>query len=139
MHRFSQFLSRGQEGAYALMRIFCGLMFSFHGFQKVLGVLTQKTPSVGSQIWVGGVIELVGGLLMAVGLLTVCAAFLSSGTMAVAYAQFHWEFQFDANFLPGMNKGELALVYSLIFLFIATRGGGPFSLDAKLFKRDAPG
>ncbi len=115
--------------AYALMRIMAGFMFSFHGVQKIFGVMSQYHPAFGSQIWIGGVIELVGGLLVMTGLLTRWAAFLCSGEMAVAYFQFHWKFQFGANFFPTINKGELAALYCFIFLFIATRGGVKWSLD----------
>lgn len=87
-------LEKWNDQAYAVMRIVMGLLFAFHGMQKIFGVLSQHpAPAVGSQIWIGGVIELVGGLLIAVGFQTRWAAFLSSGTMAVAYFQFHWKFQ----------------------------------------------
>lgn len=122
-------LSPAQEPVYAAMRIVVGLLFAFHGLQKVFGVLSEFQPPVGSQLWIGGVIELVTGLLIALGLLTRWAAFLASGTMAVAYVQFHWKFAFDSSFFPGINKGELAVVYALVFLFIACRGAGPASLD----------
>ena len=117
------------EGAYALMRILTGLMFSVHGLQKVFGILGGNVPEVGSQIWIGGVIELVGGLLIAVGLFTSWAAFLSSGTMAVAYAQFHWKFAGGTQLIPVINKGELAAVYAVVFLYIACKGGGACSID----------
>ncbi|HEX2733957.1 MAG TPA: DoxX family protein [Polyangiaceae bacterium] len=128
---FARYLKPYAEFAFALLRVGCGLMFSFHGMQKVLGILSEHTPPVGSQIWIGGVIELVSGLLMAVGLFTSCAAFIASGTMAVAYVQFHWQFAGGGQFFPAVNKGELALVYSLLFLYFACRGAGPYSLDAK--------
>jgi putative oxidoreductase len=73
----------------------------------------------------------VAGLLISLGFLTVYAAFLASGTMAVAYTQFHWKFAFDSSFYPGVNKGELALVYAFLFLFIACRGAGAASLDRR--------
>jgi putative oxidoreductase len=57
------------------------------------------------------------------------AAFICSGEMAVAYFQFHWKFHLGAQFFPTINKGELAALYSFVFLFIATRGGGKWSLD----------
>jgi putative oxidoreductase len=127
----SKLLSPRAELAYAAMRVAVGLLFSFHGMQKVLGVMTEKTPALFSQIWIGGVIELVGGLLVAIGLFTVWAAFLSSGTMAVAYTQFHWKLQLGEQLLPAVNKGELALVYAFVFLFIACTGGGRYSVDAR--------
>jgi len=63
------------------------------------------------------------------GFQTRAAAFLCSGTMAVAYIQYHWKFQIGAQLFPAVNKGELALLYSLVFLLIACRGGIKWSLD----------
>jgi putative oxidoreductase len=117
------------DGAYAALRIVSGLLFAFHGMQKVLGVLSEHQPPIGSQIWVGGIIELVGGLGIALGLYARCAAFVASGMMAVAYIQFHWQFALDAKFFPAINKGELAVVYAFLFLFVACRGAGPLSVD----------
>jgi putative oxidoreductase len=120
------------EAAYALLRVVAGLMFAFHGVQKIFGVLTDHRPPFGTQIWFGGLIELVCGAAIAAGLSTRFAAFLASGTMAVAYTQFHWKLGLGAQLLPAVNKGELALLYSVLFLFVACRGGGPWSVDAKL-------
>jgi putative oxidoreductase len=125
-------LSPYVEFAYALLRMGAGVMFAFHGYQKLFGA---EPPAVGSQMWLGAVIELLGGLLIAVGLGTVYAAFLASGTMAVAYAQFHWKGALDANFFPINNKGELALLYCLVFFYFAFRGSGRYSLDAAIRRR----
>lgn len=124
------------EPAYAALRIVAGLMFAFHGVQKIFGILTEKQPPVGSQLWIGGLIELAAGLLIAIGLFTGLAAFLASGTMAVAYIQFHWKFAFGAEFFPIVNRGELAVLYAFLFLFMACRGGGLASLDGR---RNLPG
>jgi putative oxidoreductase len=132
---FQRFLARFTEPSYAAFRIVFGVLFGFHGLQKIFGVLTDHTPAFGTQIWVGGLIELVAGFAIALGLVTSLAAFLASGQMAVAYVQFHWKLQGGENFFPAINKGELALAYSFAFLFIACRGAGPWSLDALLFKR----
>lgn len=120
------------EPVYAALRIVTGLLFAFHGLQKVFGVLSEFQPPVGSQLWIGGVIELVAGLMIALGFLTVWAAFLASGTMAVAYAQFHWKFAFGSAFFPAVNEGELAVIYAFLFLFIACRGAGSLSLDGRI-------
>ena len=117
-----RFLAPRGEAAYVLLRIVAGLAFSFHGVQKIFGVLTQHAPEPGSQLWIGGVIELVAGLAIALGIFTSLAAFLASGTMAVAYTQFHWKLALDERFFPAVNKGELALLYAVLFLFIACRG-----------------
>jgi putative oxidoreductase len=122
-------LAKYADHAYALMRIMAGFMFSFHGAQKILGVLSDFQPAFGSQLWFGGVIELLGGLAIMLGFRTRIAAFLCSGEMAVAYFQFHWKFQMGANFFPAVNKGELAVLYCFVFLFIACRGGVKWSLD----------
>jgi len=123
MSSFNRILSSQSDRAYALLRIVGGSMFAFHGVQKIFGVLSSHgQPPIGSQVWFGGIIEGVAGTLIAVGLFTRCAAFLASGTMAVAYTQFHWKLQGGAQLLPAINNGELALLYSFLFLFIATRG-----------------
>ena len=120
---------RYSDHTYALLRIVSGFMFAFHGVQKVLGVLTDHQPPVGSQIWIGGVIELLGGFAIMLGFRTRWAAFLSSGTMAVAYSQFHWKFQFGEAFFPVVNKGELAALYCFVFLFIACKGTGMWGVE----------
>ena len=126
-----KWLEKYADYAYALMRIMTGFMFLFHGCQKILGVLSEFRPPVGSQLWFGGIIELVCGLAVMLGFKTRAAAFLCSGTMAVAYFQFHWKFQIGPNFFPAINKGELAALYCFVFLFIACRGGVRWSLDKK--------
>ncbi len=124
-----KWLSKYADQAYALMRIMAGFMFSFHGFQKILGVFSEFQPEVWSQLWFGGILELLGGLAIMLGFRTRLAAFICSGEMAVAYFQYHWKFQLGPDFFPTINKGELAALYSFVFLFIATRGAGKWSLD----------
>ena len=126
--------ARAEAYVYAALRVIAGLMLAFHGAQKILGWYGKGVPpALGSQLWFGGMIELVGGALVALGLLTRPAAFLLSGTMAVAYIQFHWKFALgNGMWLPTLNKGELAVLYSFVFLFIAARGAGAFSLQAVL-------
>lgn len=124
-------LGRFSDHAYAALRFMSGWMFAFHGAQKLFGVLApaQMPPmTIGSQMWFGGVIEFVGGLMIAVGFQTRWAAFLCSGTMAVAYAQFHWKFQFNSGFFPAVNQGEMAVLYCFIFLYIACRGSGKYAI-----------
>jgi putative oxidoreductase len=110
--------------AYTALRIVSGAMFAMHGAQKILGAFSPPSrPPFGSQMWFGGMIELVAGALIAVGFFTRCAAFLASGMMAVAYCQFHWKFQLAGwAWVPLVNHGELAVVYCFLFLFIWTRG-----------------
>jgi putative oxidoreductase len=115
--------------AYALMRIVTGFMFSFHGPQIIFGVFSKFQPPVRSQLWFGGIIELVGGLMVMLGFQTRAAAFLCCGTMAVAYIQYHWKLQIGTQLFPAVNNGELALLYTFVFLLIACRGGVKWSLD----------
>lgn len=134
---FRRFLEPRADTAYAVLRIVSGLLFSMHGMQKVLGLLAHSQPPVGSQLWFGGIIELVGGLAIAAGAFTRFAALIASGTMAVAYVQFHWKLAFGEQLFPVINKGELAVVYAFLFLFIACRGAGKWSVDAKRLRKDA--
>jgi putative oxidoreductase len=123
-----------QSFASAALRIVAGGMFAFHGAQKLFGVLSVPghQPAMWSQLWFGGIIELFGGLLIALGLFTRPAALLASGMMAVAYFQFHWKLVIDGNkFLPIVNGGELAVLYCFVFLCYAVAGAGPVSLDAR--------
>jgi len=125
----NRFLEPKVDVAFPLLRIVAGLMFAVHGAQKLFGVLSGYQPAVGTQAWFGGIIELVAGLAIAAGVLASWAAFLASGTMAVAYVQFHWKLALDAQFFPTVNKGELALLYSVVFFYIACRGAGAWSVD----------
>ena len=125
-------LEKNADHAYALMRVVTGFMFSFHGIQIMFGVLSpMPRPAIGSQTWFGGIIELLGGLAVMMGFQTRLAAFLCSGTMAVAYFQFHWKFQLGSQVFPAVNQGEMAALYSFVFLFISCRGGVKWSLDKK--------
>ena len=122
----------GLEGyAYAAMRIVTGFLFLFHGLQKVLGMYGGQAQAVGTLPWVAGVIEVTGGILVMVGLFTAFAAFICSGEMAAAYFMAH----FPKAFWPIENQGELAALYCFVFLFIASRGGGPLSLDRIVRKK----
>lgn len=134
MNRLETTLTRLEPIGYALLRIVAGVLFFFHGAQKVFGWVTTKAPpEVFSQAWIGGVIEVVGGVLLVVGLFTRATAFICSGMMAVAYFQFHWKFNVeDFQWLPIVNKGELAVLYCFLFLFITLRGSGIWSLDGLL-------
>lgn len=128
-------LGKYQEQAYALMRIVVGFLFMCHGAQKVFGLLGGTdgeggTAALMSQMGAGGVIEFFGGLAIALGIFTGWAAFLSSGMMAVGYFQFHQ----PHGALPIHNRGELAAVYTFLFLYIAARGSGIWSLGSKFGK-----
>ncbi len=120
-----------ESQAYALLRIVAGILFAFHGAEKILGVLSGFRPPMASQLWFAGIIELFGGLAVALGVGTRVAAFICSGEMAVAYFQAHWKLQLGSQFFPVVNKGELAVLYCFIFLFIATRGTVRWGLRPK--------
>ena len=127
MNAWSARRSQFVEITYALLRFFAGVLLACHGAQKLFGVLGK--PAADSALMkLGGVIEFAGGLLIAVGLLTSWAAFLASGMMAVAYFMAHA----PQGFWPIVNKGELAVVYAFLFLFICAHGGGRYSVDAAI-------
>ena len=120
------FMRPYESHTYALMRIVTGLLFLWHGSQKLLGFpLPARDGSPVYITWVAGPIELVGGILVMIGLFTRWAAFLCSGLMAFAYWMVHG---LNALF-PMENKGELAALYCFVFLFIAAKGGGLWSVD----------
>ena len=126
-----RFLAKYSDLAYAVLRLVVGFLFTCHGLQKVFGLLggrVQLSDPVGA---IAGVIELVGGVMIAFGLQTGYAAFLASGLMAVAYFKAHAA----KGFWPIQNRGELAVLYCFVFLYMATRGSGRYSLDALLFSR----
>ncbi len=118
----------------SVLRIMAGLLFMQHGTQKLLGFPVPSpngTPAMFSLLWVGGVIELVGGALLAIGLFTRPVAFLASGMCAAAYFLFH-----TSSFYPIVNRGELAALYCFVFLYLAAAGPGPWSVDA-MMRRDS--
>jgi putative oxidoreductase len=117
--------------AYAAFRAVAGFLFLFHGLQKLFGMYGGTQMPVASQMGLAGIIELVGGTLIALGAFTWPVAFICSGEMAVAYFQAHQ----PRGLWPIQNGGELAALYCFAFLFIATRGAGPYSVDAALRRR----
>ncbi|KAA9338334.1 DoxX family protein [Hymenobacter busanensis] len=120
-------LSRYAPYIYALLRIVVGVLFALHGSQKLLGFPGDKpTVELASHMGVAGIIELVGGLLVAVGLFARVAAFLASGEMAVAYFMAH----VPQHPLPLLNSGEPAVLFCFVFLYIFFQGPGPWSLDS---------
>jgi putative oxidoreductase len=123
-----RWLGRHSERAYALFRFVAGFLFACHGAQKLFGVLGGKVVTSQPLYLTAGIIELAGGILIAVGLLASWAAFVASGQMAFAYFMAHA----PQGFWPILNKGELAALYCFAFLYVATRGAGRYSLDALL-------
>lgn len=114
-----------------ILRIVAGGMFFMHGASKLLAWPVgmppdmKTTASLGTQTGIGGLLELVGGLLLVLGLFTRPTAFIMAGTMAVAYFQFHQ----PGGFWPMVNGGELAVLYCFVWLFFSAGGAGAISID----------
>jgi putative oxidoreductase len=128
-----RWLRKYSEPLYAVMRVVAGLLFACHGAQKLFGVLGGERLIANPMMLTAGIIELAGGGLVLLGLWTATAAFIASGEMAVAYFMAHA----PAGFWPIMNKGELAVLYCFVFLYVASRGSGTLSVDALV--RRTPG
>ena len=126
-------LSRYADTVYCIMRLMVGLLFACHGGQKLLGFPPGGHGSPQGIMLLGAGIELVGGFLIAFGLITRIAAFLASGMMAAAYFMAHAH----GGFFPIVNKGELAVVYCFVFLFIFFYGPGRWSIDALIGRRSS--
>ena len=130
-------MDRAAQIAYFLLRVVAGLLFLQAGGVKLLGWFGGLPPGVTapvmSEIWIGGVLELVGGTLILLGLFTRPVAFILSGEMAVAFFQFHAPN--PKGFWPVQNQGEAAVLFCFIFLYMAARGGGDYSLDALLWRK----
>ena len=121
-----KFLNKFEGNAYFLLRVVFGFLFACHGAQKLFGVLggsgiSHLTPLM----LVGGIIEFGGGVLIFLGLLTRIAGFIVSGEMAVAYFMVHAH----ASFFPIINKGETAVIYCFVALYIACHGAGKWGVD----------
>lgn len=125
------FMSRFEEVTLSLLRFVTGLMFWQHGAQKLLGMFGgfggtpgAKAP-LASMMGFAGLLEFVGGILIAIGLFTRPTAFVLSGTMAAAYFMAHA----PNGFWPVVNQGELAALYCFVFLYLSARGGGRYGVD----------
>lgn len=113
--------------AFAVLRIITGIMFALHGTMKLFGWPGGSPPvALATLQGVAGIIELVGGTLIAIGLVVHVAAFICSGQMAVAYFMMHS----PKGFFPQVNRGELAVVYCFLFLYMAAHGAGIWSVDS---------
>lgn len=125
------FMKPYQEHTYALLRIITGYLFLWHGTRKLFG-FPGGEPASGYMFWLAGPIELIGGVLVMIGLFTRPLAFLSSGFCAAAYWMAHGSFDAlpGSALLPITNGGELAVLYCFVFLYIAARGAGIWSVDA---------
>ena len=120
----------------SLLRIMAALLLLQHGTQKLLGFPPmppgRSAPEFLTLIWFAGVIELIGGVLLAIGLFSRATAFILSGELAFAY----WIGHAPRGFLPIVNAGELAALYCFVFLYLAAAGPGPWSVDRLLNRRE---
>ena len=120
-----------------LMRIVAALLFLEHGLAKLFGfpARTMAPPSPFELEWFAAVIEFAGGILLALGLFSRPAALIMSGEMAIGYFLFHA----PQGFFPYLNRGEAAVLYCFVFLYLFFAGAGPWSLDALIWRRPRPG
>jgi putative oxidoreductase len=120
--------------SYALMRFIVAALYACHGAQKVFGAFGGHVMKDHPLPYAGGIIEIIVGPLIALGFFTRVAAFIASGEMAVAYFTQHA----PHGFWPIVNKGELAVAYCFVFLFVASFGAGRYSFDQRRRRRLIP-
>jgi putative oxidoreductase len=125
------FMSSLNSQTYALMRIVTGLLFLFHGTQKLLSFPKEAPEAPVFILYIAGPIEMIGGALIVIGLFSRYVAFLCSGLMAAAY----WMAHGTKALYPLLNGGELAALYAFVFLFIASQGSGIWSVDDAMDNR----
>jgi putative oxidoreductase len=119
-------LSRWQPQLLAILRVVVGLLFLEHGLSKFFAFpVPFPVHPLPPMLMAAGVIELVAGILITIGLLTRLAAFIASGEMAIGY----WMMHFPQGFWPLVNKGEAAIMFCFVFLYIAAAGPGAWSID----------
>lgn len=123
------YLGKFQNQIFAITRILAGFLFACHGAQKLFGVLggmggSGNSAQLFSLMGLAGIIEFFGGLMVMLGIFATWAAFISSGQMAVAYFTAHA----PNGLLPIQNGGELAVLYCWLFLYVAARGSGTWSI-----------
>jgi len=122
----ARFMAGFDPYAYAFLRIVAGFMFLWHGMQKLFGFPGEPFAGAPAFVtYIAGPIELLGGLLVMIGLFTGWAAFFCSGLMAVAY----WMAHGTRAVLPLLNDGEMAVLYCFVFFLVAARGPGIWSVD----------
>lgn len=126
--------TRYAEKALGLLRIVSALLFIEHGTSKLLGFppfAMGDLPAMGTLPWIAGVLEVVGGLLLLVGLLSRFVAFILAGEMAIAY----WMVHAPQSTFPVENAGDAAILFCFVFLYIAAAGPGAWSVDGSRTKR----
>jgi putative oxidoreductase len=124
-------VSRFSEHVYTITRFVFGLLFACHGAQKLFGAFGGHVMTGIPKMLAAGIIEFFGGILIALGIAAAIAAFIACGEMAVAFFTVHYPHAF----WPIMNGGEPAVLYCFFFLYVAARGSGRFSVDARFRRR----
>ena len=132
----NEFLTAWSPRVLSILRIIAGFLMLSHGSQKLFGFPPSAQGGGGGELQplmlVAGILEFFGGVFLLLGLFTRTTAFILSGLMAVAYFMAHA----PGGFLPLVNKGELAVLYCFVYLYLAFAGGGAWSLDRLIWKRD---
>jgi putative oxidoreductase len=131
MTSFYESLEKRRPYILSVLRIIVALLFIEHGLQKYFG-FPSAGPPMTTLLYVQGVIEIVGGILLLIGAYTRVVAFILAGDMAVAYFMAH----FPRSFFPAVNGGDAAVLYCFAFFYIFFAGGGPWSLDRTALKQD---
>lgn len=133
------FKDRYAGQAQSILRIVAALLFILHGTSKLFGFPPMPegmpAPEPGDILWLGALLELVGGSLVLVGFFTRPVAFLLSGEMAVAY----WMYHAPQSLYPSLNGGDAAILFCFVFLFIALAGPGPWAIDGPIEEDSEPG
>jgi putative oxidoreductase len=124
-------LEKGRPFILSILRIMAALLFLEHGLQKYFA-FPSPGPHMRPLLYVQGIIEIVGGLLLTLGIYTRIVAFILSGDMAVAFFLAH----FPRSFYPAVNLGDAAVLYCFVFLYIFFAGGGSLSVDRALLRQD---
>ena len=130
------FDARWTPAALTALRVVTGLLFLQHGTGKILGFpwSSMAHPPFGSLFWAAGWMELIGSVMLILGLFTRPVAFLLAGEMAIAY----WLIHAPDSFYPIINRGETAVLFCFIFLLFVATGGGKWSLDCMIARRRSP-
>jgi putative oxidoreductase len=124
-------LDKAKPYMLSVLRIMVALLFLQHGLEKYFG-FPQAGPAMTPLLYVQGMLEIVGSVLLLVGAFTRVVAFVLSGDMAVAYFMVH----FPQSFFPTVNGGDGAVLFCFVFLYIVFAGGGPWSVDRLVLNQE---